>query len=504
LLEGETVGGRQVVISTASASQCGNTVNSNANLNLHRVTKQGVIPSSKGSYVRRSSDLSTSSKDSKLRHILSGNTIPEDEEVEYSTHYKSSITYKILSKLQTCYNSNLQRLIHGIIIPIRQKVYDSKDIKSKRRLWKILQCVWFSLLLITIMVMLRISNQLSVANNNNMSELKKRRYNGFGQRRIGKSTSPPRFYTHVGHMIPDAYHLLADVNDNLDAQKDIPFFWHIPRSAGATMTQILSECLSLTLASDAGAHNNGHQNDSAIKVLTLGKNNAKFVNVDTSSIEGIHHAKKLRLSSANIPNMIVISSRLFDVSSIFTAANKGRVFTIMRHPIQRAASLFYYTQDTNWRRNHVKQFENISILEYFKSGMGENNWMTRFLSNTFKRELNNDDLEIAKEVLRRKCLIGLLSQKAESFDRIQQYFNIQPSTTSTSKKGADEVEDNNESIDCIDKKLNWAWPLKHKHDVVEEGTELWDAMMKNNVYDMQLYNYAVVLFKEQADLFQKH
>ena len=136
------------------------------------------------------------------------------------------------------------------------------------------------------------------------------------------------------------------------------------------------------------------------------------------------HAKKLRLSSANIPNMIIVSSRLHDASSLFTSANKGRVFTLIRHPIQRAASLFYFTQDTNWRRNNVKQFENINILEYFKSGMGENNWMTRFLSNTFKRDLNNDDLEVAKEVLRRKCLVGLMSQKAESFDRIQQYFHI--------------------------------------------------------------------------------
>jgi len=528
LLEGETIGGRQIVISTASESQCSHTVeSSNNNLQLHRVTKQGIIPSSSPSYNRNGGNLSSSSKDRKIRHLLS-NSIPEEEEYPQShnnnnKHYKSSITYKIISKFQNCYNNNLQCLIHNIIIPIRTKLYDTKDIKSKRRLWNMLQCAWFSLLLVTIMVMLRISNQLNVVNTKNMNELRRSRYNRQQQGgRIGighnkKIASPPRFYSHVGHMIPDAYHLLSDVNiDNNVAPKpkDIPFFWHIPRSGGATMTQILSECLKLTLASDAGARHNGHENDSTIKVLTLGKNNAKFVNVDTSSIEGINHAKKLRLSSSNIPNMIIISTRLYEVSSnIFTTENKGRMFTFLRHPIQRAASLFYYTQDTNWRRHHVKQFENINILEYFKSGLGENNWMTRFLSNTFKRDLTNDDLDIAKEVLRRKCLIGLLSQKADSFDRMQQYFHIQSRATTTTtssdattRTGISKVavgDNNNESMDCIDKKLNWAWPSKHKHDVVEEGSELWDFIMKNNVYDMELYNYAIVLFKEQAELFQK-
>ena len=76
----------------------------------------------------------------------------------------------------------------------------------------------------------------------------------------------------------------------------------------------------------------------------------------------------------------------------------------------------------------------------------------------------------------------------ESFSRFERYFGYPP-------KG-DRVKE------CHEKKLQWDWPLKHRHEVVEEGTALWDLILSNNQWDMELYEYAEFIFQEQARIFQ--
>jgi hypothetical protein len=56
--------------------------------------------------------------------------------------------------------------------------------------------------------------------------------------------------------------------------------------------------------------------------------------------------------------------------------------------------------------------------------------------------------------------------------------------------------------ECHEKKLQWAWPLKHRHEEVEEGTAVWDLIMSHNKWDMELYDYAKSLFREQSRIFQ--
>jgi hypothetical protein len=189
---------------------------------------------------------------------------------------------------------------------------------------------------------------------------------------------------------------------------------------------------------------------------------------------------------------ITVSSLLYEASSLFSDRHRGRLFTIFRHPVERAVSLFHYVQDTQWRRrqSYQKELSELTIEEYFESGLAENNWMTRFLVNEpTKAELTIEDLNLAKEILRRKCLVGLLSEKGESFARFERYFGFQVK--------------NSVQKECHEKKLQWAWSQKHRHDVVEENTPLWDLIMTHNLYDMQLYRYASeVLFVEQAALFK--
>lgn len=113
--------------------------------------------------------------------------------------------------------------------------------------------------------------------------------------------------------------------------------------------------------------------------------------------------------------------------------------------------------------------------------------MTRFLTNQLaKGELVEEDLELAKHILKRKFLIGLLEEKAESFKRFQKYFGW---------KAPDES--------CIEKKIEWTWPMKHRHSPVKNGSEAWNLIHAQNIYDMKLYEYAKELFVEQQSFIPK-
>lgn len=215
------------------------------------------------------------------------------------------------------------------------------------------------------------------------------------------------------------------------------------------------------------------------------------MNVDTSTHQGIARAKNLNLVSSGLAD-VVISPLLHEASTLFTPTRRGRMFTVVRHPVERAASLFYFIQETQWRQPGTRndQFAEISIEEFYKKQFAENNWMTRFLTNELtKGELTENDLNIAKEVLRQKCLVGLLEEKGESFDRVLKFFGWRPK--------------NEEEQNCLQKKLEWSWPMKHKHPTIEEDSRAWRFIMAANKFDMKLYDYAKDLFAQQGQLFQK-
>jgi hypothetical protein len=294
---------------------------------------------------------------------------------------------------------------------------------------------------------------------------------------------------HIGMELPEIFNVFSDVDEiPFEKASNLPFFWHVPRTGGGTMNDILADCLQLTVASNAGVWE-GHGHDEALKVVKF--DHYTYVNVDLSTFDGIERAKRLSMVESGIAD-VAVSSLLYEAATMFNEINKARMFALFRHPVERAVSLFHFVQDTQWRRSATKNenLADIKIEEFFKGGLAENNWMTRFLSNQLtKGSLDKGDLDLAKEVLRRKCLVGILKEKGESFSRFERYFGWQFVS--------------NGDEECHEKKLEWAWPLKHRHEEVEEGTELWELIVMQNKFDIQLYEYAEYLFHEQKIFFSE-
>lgn len=263
---------------------------------------------------------------------------------------------------------------------------------------------------------------------------------------------------------------------------DIPFFWHVPRSGGSTLKEITASCFGLTQASEVGAVGGHIQDEQLVAVHHL--EGGRYVNVDTNSIIGLDRAISMNLAS--FPELdIVVSPYLQKSAELFNHEHNGRAFMLLRHPVDRAVSMYYYLKKMD---EHGDILNGKSLDIYSKSDMVENNWMTRFLSNKMEGELTEEDEAAAREFLRRKCLIGLLNYKAASFDRFQRYFGWRAI--------------GQKSEHCVDQLVNWNWMSKNKHERVSEGSNIWDNLAANNEYDIRLYRYAEKLFHEQAVLFQ--
>lgn len=262
----------------------------------------------------------------------------------------------------------------------------------------------------------------------------------------------------------------------------IKLFWHIPRCAGELMKQALGSCLALTLSSAEGIRD-GHQHDETIKVITY--NNIKFVNVDTSSLPGIERARELGLATSGV-TPVIFSSYLHAVVSIFDGSHRGRAFTLLRHPVDRAVSMYYYIQKTD------PAAANIPLIEYARGQGIENNWMVRYLINQIDGDLDRNALDQAKMVLKRKFLIGLLEQKEESIKRFQAYFGWEYPENDAALAEKQSFCINSMLTDGINTNADG-------YEVPKKGTQEYALIAHQNQFDVKLYEYAKdTLFADQT------
>lgn len=288
--------------------------------------------------------------------------------------------------------------------------------------------------------------------------------------------------------IPPELSTLADINVPLGGKHEKPIFWHIPRSGGSTMKDIASHCYGLTLASEVGPFIDpvAATQDQLITVIDV-NTNAKFVNVDTTSLEGIERARAFNLASYDELDLIVTPYIFLASDAFFNSVNRGRTFVLFRHPIERAVSMYYYLR----YKSGIRGAQIGDTLElYAKSSLVENNWMTRFLTNKMGGEISQDDEALAKEILRTKVLVGLLSQKTESLRRFKSYFGW---------NDHDNGYGNQQGVeDCEDKLLHWGWKGKNKHEKIIEGSDAFNLLKEQNAFDIRLYEYAEKLFEVQG------
>lgn len=293
---------------------------------------------------------------------------------------------------------------------------------------------------------------------------------------------------------------LADLTEPLlpndgGTRTDLPLYWHVAKSGGTTIKELVGTCYGLTLASEIGANLVG-QGDSELRAVEArGKINndymGRHINVDVTTKGGIQRAASLHLAQSGLADVIV-SPLLHDVAAnILSRSHRGRMFALFRHPIDRLVSLFYYLQTATHEPTYDARLANMTLSQYAASGLVESNIMVRSLSNKMEGPLSADDLEEAKRTLRTKCLVGLLGEMETSLARFRHFFHWDGPDGSYGPLAER----------CQEQLLANGGSNRHEHPVlVDRNSRDYDNFARKNVLDLILYEYARELFVEQGAL----
>lgn len=273
----------------------------------------------------------------------------------------------------------------------------------------------------------------------------------------------------------------------------MPLFWHIPKAAGTTVKRF-GDCLSLVAVS----HIRADLASGPIQILH------RKVNVDVADHAGIVDASKrgfgtflASTKSQNTTGQVVLdilmaSSLLHDVAHFLLTDVRGALFTLFRHPVERAVSMFYYIQHADWEPSYRPELVNTTLIDFYRFDTSvERNWMTYCLAVLGRSDrdpslpFGDHDLRYAKAFLEQHMLVGLTDQIDESLHRVGAYFGwhrLQNWSSCHSR--------------FTEKGFN-----RHKHPTIEPGSLEWELIAEANTYDMELYDFAVRLYEKQSVLF---
>jgi len=275
--------------------------------------------------------------------------------------------------------------------------------------------------------------------------------------------------------------------------RDVIFFWHIPKASGSSVKNVLSRCFQLTRA----------EMKTTPRSFTLVGGN--LVNFDTSTIAGIAEAKEMGLVGSGYVDVIV-SSYLHEGSALFTERHRGRLFTIMRHPVDTAISLFSYLGKATWERNYNSKLVNMTLWDYAQSNstaLRIDNWMTRYLARKIHGNLEPAHLELAKEILEHKCLVGMMEHFVESMERIHSYLGLTDDVKATDGGKRRRMSKQTTGMECV-KEFNAKKTNTNQHETFKPGDKEWDLLAKKNQYDMELFQFATKLWNRQGDMFKNN
>jgi len=239
---------------------------------------------------------------------------------------------------------------------------------------------------------------------------------------------------------------LAAVRVPLDATADRPVLWLVQKTNGRTIETIMKRCFDFSLDTEF--------------------NSDKPEDIDA-----------------------IVTHMLFRAASTLKGSEyNGRMFTVLRDPLERTVDIF-----ENEKLDGKHDMNDDSTLQEYLQEEFTDNWLTRTLTNEYVKYLGIEDVELAKLVLREKCIVGLSERLEESFDRFAKYFqwdmlNVQHQKCARevlklSEKSAEQTE--REESDVV------------KVTIPEKGTHDYDLLTTKNSMDMLVYKYAQELFQEQ-------
>lgn len=268
---------------------------------------------------------------------------------------------------------------------------------------------------------------------------------------------------------------------------DVPLFWRIPFSGSTETEEVFGQCLGLVQASDLGIAKD-HRSDSSLATVTV--DGSVFLNVDTTTHEGIVRAKELQLVQSGLPD-VVETPLLHDAAKhLFDPSHRGQMIAVLRHPVDRTMATYHQLTTGRFHGPNGEILEQLStktLEEYADSEFCDDNWLTRSLVNKPSGPLKKKDLTQAMAILQRKLFIGLFSDLANSIQHFASHLGWGDQSSSLSM--------------CASELVDKAYAREQEgFPELDVDSPAYDKILKKNYYDIQLYEFATELREQQKAL----
>ena len=259
---------------------------------------------------------------------------------------------------------------------------------------------------------------------------------------------------------------------------DVKFFWHIPRTGGLTLKNIMNYCYGLRRP---------EQLDGEASMEYVRNN---ILNMDTNSPDGLQISYENNIVNSNMIDVIA-SNYFLSGSALFDEGHYGKAFTILRHPVEIAVSLFFH------RRKYIAAFKAMTFYDYVDSEGYMDNWMVRQLTGTMPWvELTEKHLDQAKLAMKEKLFIGVLSEMPETLRQFKAHFGWRELDMEDTPEGF--IRERTCEQQHLDED-DMANQLDHPGIPGGHGGRTWKIIIDKERWDMGLYYYGLELFAEQRN-----
>lgn len=221
------------------------------------------------------------------------------------------------------------------------------------------------------------------------------------------------------------------------------FFIHIPKTGGTTFHSLLKEQFE--------------ENEIFPNTLILENNNGEYPPIN-------NYIRNDKVNWSKIK--FIYGHYAYGITSQFPNA---KIITFLRNPIDRTISNLYHI------KTHNVQYQNMSLNEIFNDKLllkkQFSNMQTKYLlkkDNYTKTELSYSELSIAKEVLSSLSFVGVTEEFEQSINKFNHKYGF------SLKRNT---------------KLNKTY--KANKPSLKISHELYEQIVVNNFYDIELYNLAV-------------
>lgn len=236
----------------------------------------------------------------------------------------------------------------------------------------------------------------------------------------------------IPRQLQDAY---RDLNDISMEDSDTLVYFQVPGGATTNTANLLSKCFGLELQNGFGT-----------------------THIDNATVQ------KQRQDSNH--REVLITTDIWKTTSLFNTTHRARLFALFEDPVDRL--LAEYTRTSSRTKDPM-------TMEPYLSKLVDNP-MVRALSNTKEGPLSNVQLEMAKQVVRTKFLVGILDKPIPSLQRFQAFFHWKE-----------------ESLKDCTKRV-----LSHQSTEIVKDSPEYQIASKANHLDVELYDFIRHIFQEQA------